>query len=338
MEDLPVVRKIGDVIRIHRATVRTFKEQKQFNVNMVFNSSWCLFHSSDVNLLDKAAVLGPEAKDYNLSDESDEEMETVMQDGTMLSDRVVDKHERKKYAPYKFSGKSYSFDFKQEKVIVDALRNWEDAFFQKSAWIFKKMSKPLGSLKNDPKIDESKEFDLLVKILKIFEKDDYSLELRIKDLSNEMWFIVIPKLKFGVLREGDIIRIRSVLVNITSKRNVISCKNSTNILRFTHRSAIVRELREKVEDETATDKLMLEDSANEVIMSPVCYTEITDPESLRLPLFKLDDLFLNFDSFPLEVKKRNAFRVRFYALRIDPQDPREVVQALDPETKETFSC
>ena len=32
------------------------------------------------------------------------------------------------------------------------------------------------------------------------------------------------------------------------------------------------------------------------------------------------------------------FRVRFYALRVDPQDPREVVQAFDPETKETFSC
>ena len=62
---------------------------------------------------------------------------------------------------------------------------------------------------------------MLVKIPKIFEKDELNLELRIKDMSNEMWFIVIPKLKFGPLKEGEIIRIRSVNINVTSKRNVI---------------------------------------------------------------------------------------------------------------------
>jgi len=52
-------------------------------------------------------------------------------------------------------------------------------------------------------MNDTCEFDLLVKILKIFEKDEYNLELRIKDTSNEMWFIVVPKLKFGPLKEGD---------------------------------------------------------------------------------------------------------------------------------------
>lgn len=132
-----------------------------------------------------------------------------------------------------------------------------------------------------------------------------------------MWFIVIPKLKFGPLREGEIIRIRSVNVNITSKRNVISCKASTNILRFTQKNSIVQEMRLKIEDETAADKMMLED-VNEVIMSPVIYTQITNPEHEKSPLFKLDDLFLNYDEIPIELRKKNAFRVRFYALRIDP--------------------
>jgi len=88
-------------------------------------------------------------------------------------------------------------------------------------------------------MSNNREVDLLVKILKIFDKDEYDLELRIKDVSGEMWFIVIPKLKFGTLKEGDIVRIRSVEVNLTSKRNVISIKPSTNILRFTHKNAIV---------------------------------------------------------------------------------------------------
>jgi len=83
---------------------------------------------------------------------------------------------------------------------------------------------------------------------------------------------------------------------------------------------------------------MMLDDANEVIMSPVLYTEITDQVMEKLPLFKLDDLFLNYDEIPLEQRKRNTFRVRFYCLRIDPQDPREVVQAMDPDTMETFSC
>ena len=65
------------------------------------------------------------------------------------------------------------------------------------------------------------------------------MELRIKDTSNEMWFITIPKLKYGSIKEGEIIRIRSVKVNIASKRNVIEIRPSTNILRFTYRNAIV---------------------------------------------------------------------------------------------------
>ena len=147
----------------------------------------------------------------------------------------------------------------------------------------------LGELKQ---LSDNREIDLLVKILKIFEKDEYNLELRIKDTSNEMWFIVIPKLKYGTLKEGEIVR-------ITSKRNVISCKPSTNILRFTQKNSIVQEMKQKIEVETAADKMMLDD-ANEVIMSPVIYTEITNPEYEKLPLFKLDDLFLNYDEIPLE--------------------------------------
>ena len=228
---------------------------------------------------------------------------------------------RKKYAPYKFSGKSYSLDYQQESKIIDGLRRWEEYYFMNSSWIFRNMCQQLHKLREMP---ENAEFDLLVKILKIFEKDEYNLELRVKDTSNEMWFITIPKLKFGPLKEGEIIRIRSVKINITSKRNVIETRPSTNIMRFTFKNAIVQEMRQKIETETVADKMMLED-ANEVIMSPVIFTEITNHDLSKSPLFKLDDLFLNYDDIPIDVRKKNAFRVRFYALRIDPQDPREIV-------------
>jgi hypothetical protein len=76
-------------------------------------------------------------------------------------------------------------------------------------------------------------------------------------------------------------------------------------------------MKNKIESETDADKMMLED-ANEVIMSPIIFTEITNPDFYKLPLFKLDDLFLNYDEIPFEERKRNTFRVRFYILRVDP--------------------
>ena len=57
---------------------------------------------------------------------------------------------------------------------------------------------------------------------------------------------------------------------------------------------------------TDTDKMLLEDSS-EVLMSPVQFTEITvrpDPNETQdeKKPFRLQDLFLNFDSFPEEVR------------------------------------
>lgn len=42
-EDLPVSQRVGDIIRIHRASVGMYKGQKQFTANIFFNSSWALF-------------------------------------------------------------------------------------------------------------------------------------------------------------------------------------------------------------------------------------------------------------------------------------------------------
>jgi hypothetical protein len=68
-------------------------------------------------------------------------------------------------------------------------------------------------------------------------------------------------------------------------------------------------------------------------MSPIVYTRITDTNAGKYPLFRLDDLFLNYDEIPLKIRKENKFRVRFYVLRVDPQDAREIVQAVDPDSK-----
>jgi len=38
------------------------------------------------------------------------------------------------------------------------------------------------------------------------------------------------------------------------------------------------------------------------------------------------------------VKAANSFKTRFYVLRVDPKDARDVVQAMCPECKSTTSC
>lgn len=42
-EDLPIVTRLGDVIRVHRATLRLHNHQRQFNASVFYNSSWALF-------------------------------------------------------------------------------------------------------------------------------------------------------------------------------------------------------------------------------------------------------------------------------------------------------
>lgn len=44
-EDLPIVHRLGDVIRLHRATLRLYKNHRQFNVSTQWNGSWALFNS-----------------------------------------------------------------------------------------------------------------------------------------------------------------------------------------------------------------------------------------------------------------------------------------------------
>lgn len=42
-EEMPVIQRIGDIIRVHRVTVSEYNECKQFTSRLYFNSSWALF-------------------------------------------------------------------------------------------------------------------------------------------------------------------------------------------------------------------------------------------------------------------------------------------------------
>ena len=91
---------------------------------------------------------------------------------------------------------------------------------------------------------------------------------------------------------------------------------------------------------TDQDKVLIDDSS-EVLMSPVNLTEVS-PEPAKIDgksrPFRLQDLFLNYDSFPENVRQQNAFKTTFCVYRIDPSDPRDIVVAACPQCHDTISC
>merc|ERR1712195_203851 len=84
-EDLPIVHRLGDIIRVHRATMRVYEDRRQFNVNtQTCGGAWALFST------DKQSALGADGSSN---------------------------------APIAHCGKRASFE-KQEANILSALRKW----------------------------------------------------------------------------------------------------------------------------------------------------------------------------------------------------------------------
>merc|ERR1712167_359002 len=88
-EDLPIVHRLGDLIRVHRANMRIYQNRRQFNVNMFYQSSYALFST------DKASPLG----------------------ASTAGD-----------APYAFSGKRATIE-KMDTHVISALRKWSNTQF-----------------------------------------------------------------------------------------------------------------------------------------------------------------------------------------------------------------
>ena len=246
------------------------------------------------------------------------------------------------YDPYKWSNKNYSIDMSVHKHILKALRKWAIDYLANNMVAHISSYTALVKLRNQEEKEKGRDLDLLVKVLKVHEKDEQTVELRIKDMTSSLFFLNLPKLRFGGIlniRAGEIIRVRSVIPDTTSRRNIITHKQTTNILKFLPSAKIVSHMQTQIEDMTDTDKMLLEDSS-EVLMSPVQLTEIVSSERdlKKSKPFRLQDLFLNFDSFSEEIRERNCFRVSFCVYRFDPADAREVVVASCPKCHDTISC
>lgn len=69
---------------------------------------------------------------------------------------------------------------------------------------------------------ESGDFDVVAKVLQVFELDEYTNELKIKDQSGATFYTLALKLKFPHLRQGAVVRIRAASFDSTSSKKVLS--------------------------------------------------------------------------------------------------------------------
>ena len=68
-EQLPTFYCVGDIIRIHRANIGTYKGYKTFSVNLAFGSAWAIF--SGIPKIKKCLSEKSSEEDNNESDIDD---------------------------------------------------------------------------------------------------------------------------------------------------------------------------------------------------------------------------------------------------------------------------
>ena len=93
---------------------------------------------------------------------------------------------------------------------------------------------------------QKSDFDFVAKITQIFEMDEYTNELKLRDASGMSTYVLSLKLKFPHLRQGDVVRIRSATFDETSpNKRVLLLSHYSNILTFVSSSKLAKEVRGK---------------------------------------------------------------------------------------------
>lgn len=217
-EDLPICNKVGDIIRLHRATLRMYKNQRQFNVSTHWNGSWAVFNTEDSS-----------------------------------------------YAPAYYSGKRATFE-KHETTLLQTLRKWVGTYFSQYDGLTTDTYTRLSAAKN-----QDRDFDVVAKVLSIFEMDEFTNELKIADSTGDNWYVLALKLKFPGLRAGQVIRVRSATYDETSSsKNVLNLQHYSNIMNFVGSSKLAKNLAKVSDDQRAiVDELNKAVPSHAIVLSEV---------------------------------------------------------------------
>lgn len=270
-EELPIIQRVGDIVRVHRAQFQHYNDSKQLNVNMYYRSSWCLFIGNDGE-----APLEPKVEN---------------EDGT---------ENYFSYTPYNFSGKSFTQEAHETKILKD-LKKWSKEHFTKNNVVSTDITK--ASL--ETAIKNQKDFDLLAKITEIKDHDEYSNSVTFNDTTGQTWTANLFKRKFPHLRTNDVLRIKSASAK---EDNSLVLSAHSNILKFFSFSKVHKFLAGIISSKTHIKKNL---------------TKLDNKAHAKLDITPLRKLFFN----PKKTEK--LFRSHFCVLKVDVKDQNEWVQAWD---------
>ena len=140
--------RVGDIIRIHRANIGTYKNYKTFSVNLAFGSSWVIFSGFEDSLPPKSSSLNPHQGRYGAEESKISPIKDFYNTTgkTVTGDALEGEggQPMRKVTPYKSSSKEYSLsavDFD----IVTRYRSWLADYFENEfnyeATLFMNLSK-----------------------------------------------------------------------------------------------------------------------------------------------------------------------------------------------------
>lgn len=226
-------------------------------------------------------------------------------------------------APFAYSGKKYTHET-QDTKIQTTLKKWANQLFAAGNVV---ADDQVVSLKNASKKEEE-DFDVVAKVLQVFELDEYTNELKLKDQSGETYYCLALKLKFPHLKAGAVVKIRSATHDVTSAKKVLILQHFSNIMTFISSSKLASTVSAKVSDDKTNEKAALK---SKLAMTPVVLTEV-DKKHSGLQTSTLHDLFHTPDA------STSTFRVCFYVTKVEPGNHLEACKSYDKKSKKASSA
>ncbi len=139
-EDLPIIQRVGEIIRVHRAHVQTYKNVKQFTCNVFFNSSWALF--SPLTAKDRLK---------KVDDQVTQAPNAILKEAK--ANLVKGPTDPREFQPFAFLGKQFSFEASEKKTITN-IREWVAKSFAKHIILSERY---IQKLKDIPEVGAKRE-------------------------------------------------------------------------------------------------------------------------------------------------------------------------------------
>lgn len=255
-EDLPIIQRVGDVIRVHRAQFQHFNDRKQLNVNLFYKGSWCLF----------------------IGNEKDEPLEP----------KVVNEEKDKNFfshTPYNFSGKSFTWGAEDESLLKN-LRKWTGDLFSKNDVLDGKTAQS----EIDTAIKKKTDVDLLARVTGLKSHDAHSNNATLVDSNGNSWNANLFKKKFPHLAVSDVVRLRSVFPDNSHN---LKLANHSNILHFITGAKVVDHATTVKGKATAGKASVKKEAPAAATSTGNAISTITNTKLAKSAVTNLKDLFFN---------------------------------------------